>query len=261
MRLKYNKKLINDLAIEFHETRNMKTRDRITYEIMPLCTFLANKKYTLIKRTRIEFDDLVQEGMLGAVYCLDNKFDPEIGNFCDYASWWINQGMWRHMSKEFSIVTHKLNNYNAPLLTKYRTKYTEISSENPNMTRHEIHVRMSEELGIELHYIEQHHNKLRGEVSLNNYIYEEDEPKERQEMIEDKTVDTEKTVDEKIKMEKMKAAIMNIMCSFDNKRKTVTLGRILTDEKRTLEDIGKELGFTRERARQIEVECMERSEK
>lgn len=259
MKLKYNKQAINDLAVEYYNTRDRRTLDRLFVELDPFIRFFVRKK---IKNkslsSGLSHDDLFQSGMLGAMYAIEKRFSPENGLFTNYAHWWINQKMTILIDNEFSGGTIKRNGRNTVLIDNYRKYYNRISSKNQHMTRDEIHDEISRILNVKRDNVDIHYARCLGPVYLNSVIKPNEEgPTERIDMLEDPDAGNENDINTKIDTDKMLKVISEITYKKKWRWKKVLYMRLLSDpEDHSFCSVGKEIGATKQRAQQIEADCM-----
>ena len=256
MAIKYDKQLINELAIEWYETRDRNTREKLFAEIQPYCRYIVVITHKS-RRSRITEDDLMQEAMMGVLHALEQKFDPEKGNFCDYSSWWIKQYIMRHINREFSVVTIKRNDNNTIIFPKYRKLYNMLQSHDPMMTRDEIHAEMSAILGVKVKYIDEHANHLSG----CNYISETKRNRHGQSYSEsennciDHTIETpENMVDRMRNIMMVRKVAKRVADKLDRNRQTVIRDVLMGH--RTQLEIGREIGVSKQRIGQIKDDCI-----
>jgi RNA polymerase sigma factor (sigma-70 family) len=87
------------ILIPLAQKGNKKALDKVVKSCIRFVAKVA-KKYS---GSRVPFTDLVAEGNIGLLIALE-KFEPKMGNtFLSYAVWWIRQSIERHLETESTI--------------------------------------------------------------------------------------------------------------------------------------------------------------
>lgn len=199
------------------------------------------KKYT---GQGVLFMDLVQEGSLGLIKAAQ-KFDYSKGfKFSTYATWWIRQTIVRAIanhSKVIRIPVHMLDKIRLVKKAIYELNY--LNFKEP--TNEEI----ASYLNMNIKQVEMVMNTLKIEpmsldtpvadnLSLEDYISDE------------KNLPVEEKAETKI----LKEQISEILEELTQKEQKVIIQRfgLYGEKPKTLEELGKQMGFSKERIRQIE---------
>ncbi len=234
------------LTKAYYETKNPEIAKKIVTANLRLVVKIA---LDFQKFWMQNFLDLVQEGNIGLMHAV-KKFNPDKGvKFSYYASFWIKAYILKFLMDNWRLV--KIGTTQAQ-----RKLFYNLSKEKERLQAlgfEPVPKLISESLNVsEKEVIEMEQRMGGGDVSLDAPVRDDSE-----DSYIDFLASDEKSIEAKVARQEVSQNIKKHLEEFgktlSDKEKKIFYERMIAEDPKTLQELGKEFGVSRERVRQIEA--------
>ncbi len=199
----------------------------------------------------LRFGDLVAEGNVGVVTALQ-KFDPHKGTrFVTYAAYWVRAFILSFVIRSWSLVGAGSGALRSKVFFRLRRERARIA--NMVVGRDEAVEKLAKDLGIKIDDLRPMLARLDGrDVSLDQPVYDDAE-QTRGDLLESPDPPQDELAERRERATMMGGRVATALATLDPRERFIVERRIMTDDEWSLAEIGRNLGVSRERARQLEV--------
>ena len=197
----------------------------------------------------LSLQDLINEGNIGLIKAAQ-KFDETRGfKFISYAVWWIRQSILQALAEQSRIVRLPLNQVGSVnKINKVLSKFEQENERRPSVSE------LAEELNIEEDKISEVMRVSGRQVSVDAPFQDGEENC----LLDVLTSDDAPHTDSPMDKESLCSELDNILSAVlkDREKKVIVMSFGIGCHEKSLEEIGDQLGLTRERVRQIKEKSL-----
>jgi RNA polymerase sigma-32 factor len=241
-----------DLARRWRDEEDEAALHELTTAYMRLVIAMASK----FRHYGLPMADLVSEGNVGLMQAAA-RFEPEREvRFSTYASWWIRSAIQDYVLRNWSIVRTGTTSAQKSLFFNLRRLRARISDTGDGLMSRENREWVATHLGVPERDVEAMASRLSGADRSLNAPLSVDGDSEWQDLIADESAAPEQIVMQGRDRERRREWVREAMKVLRPREMEIITRRRLADEPMTLEALGQELGVSKERVRQIEMQAM-----
>ena len=229
-----------------YKNGDYKARELLINSNLRLVVSVANHYRDVVKH--LNALDIIQEGNLGLMRAVED-YDPEIGAFSTYATWWIRQAITRAIADKDSTIRKPV--HIVIVTNKYRRLLEQYKQKNLPMPSDDV---ICEELKITKETLDNIRDSInQTPVSIDQKV-DDDSDTELANFIPSKSNDYDEVLNNMVN-DVLFVTIKEILSPLQY---FIIYHRILSDERSTLEQVAAYFNVTRERVRQIEDKVLKR---
>lgn len=244
-----------DLARRWREKRDEKALHELVQSYTRLVVAMASK----FRNYGLPIGDLIQEGNIGLMQAA-NRFEPERElRFSTYASWWIRSSIQDYVLRNWSIVRTGTTAAQKSLFFNLRRLRAQIEGKNGQEgLGTQGRTQIAKDLGVKISDVEDMEARLAANDKSLNAVVGEDGDTDWQSFLADNRPNPEEVVMGMKDAQTRSAWLQNALGELSDREQTIIRERHLVYEPVTLEELGKQLGVSKERVRQLEQRAMDK---
>jgi RNA polymerase sigma-32 factor len=202
--------------------------------------------------------DLISEANVGLMLAV-KRFKPEKGvRLATYAMWWIKATLHEYVLKSWSLVKIGTTAAQKKLFFKLRKLKSQISAgEEADLSPEQVGY-IAEQLQVLPREVIEMNGRIRGDISLNLPLTQQDGSEQMQDCLVDPSPDPESQLSETVDRERIRSALEDALAALTSRERHIIEARFLAERPKTLDELGPTFGVSRERIRQIEVRALQK---
>lgn len=205
----------------------------------------------------IKMSDLIQEGNIGLMKAVQ-KFDPDKGiRLISYAVWWIRAYIQNYILKSWSLV--KLGTTQAQRKLFFSLARTKREIEKLQGTeKSQDPKRIAKKLRVKPTEVMEMTQRMEGRDLSLDAPMGEDGGNSHVDFVADTAMGQDEELAEAEEREIITSRVEQALMRLDPRERFIIEKRVMSDKPMTLKELGEHFGFSRERARQLEIRAKEK---
>ncbi len=238
-----------ELAVRFRDHDDQRAADRLVRAHMRYVVATAIK----YKRYGVPLNELISEGNFGLVHAL-RKFDPDRGfRFVTYAAYWIRAYILNYIIRSWSLVGSGSGALRSKMFFKLRRERVRLA--NLVGDRDEAEEMLAKRLNVSRVQLTNMLRRLEArDVSLDTKVFDDSATSMVDTLVSpDDSQESQLATDQV--HDRMQLVVSHAVDKLDPRERYIVETRLMSDpeERASLAEIGRKLGVSRERARQLEA--------
>jgi RNA polymerase sigma-32 factor len=206
----------------------------------------------------LKMSDLIQEANIGLMKAVQ-KFDPDKGiRLISYAVWWIRAYIQNYVLKNWSLV--KLGTTQAQrrlffALARTRRELEKLGAGEGNVVNAE---EIARKLNVKASEVREMEQRMGGRDLSLDAPMSEDGDATHLDFVESESVSQVDEISERQEADLTRERIRRALTRLDPRERFIIEHRVMGDSEMTLSELGEHFGFSRERARQLEIRAKDK---
>ena len=205
--------------------------------------------------------EIISEGNVGLMQAV-KRFEPEKGfRLATYAMWWIRASIQEYVIRSWSLVKIGTTAAQKKLFFNLRRIKGEIKALEEGDLKKENLEMIATTLDVSEEEVINMNRRMSGSDSSLNAPLRADSEGEWQDWLVDDSDNQETVLSNREEASQRRQMLLESMAVLKERERQILIARRLQEEPKTLEELSKEYGVSRERVRQIEVRAFEKIQK
>ena len=239
-----------ELAVKWRDEQCGRALGRLTEAHMRMSVSAAIK----FRGYGLPLGDMIQEGNIGLLEAA-KRFDPDREvRFCTYAGWWIRASMQDYVLRNWSIV--RIGSKSAHKTIFFNLGKVRAMIEDFDGSSFAANTAIAKKFKVTADDVEFMTSRLSGKDQSLNLTFGEESDTERQDMIADDRELPDESVEGSVDIPRRDNWIAGALGDLSDREQVIIKERFFSEDKVTLSSLGKILGLSKERVRQIEKQAI-----
>jgi RNA polymerase sigma-32 factor len=206
----------------------------------------------------LAMSDLLQEGNIGLMLAA-SRFEPERGlRFSTYAAWWVRSQMQEFVLRNWSIVRTGTTSAHKSLFFNMRRLRARIENRSGEPLSDSGRQAIAEELGVPLRDVNAMEQRMTAVDRSLDIGVGEDGGDPMLDFLSDTRPNPEQSTISAHDATVRRRAIDAALGELPSRERRIVVDRLLSEKGTTLDELGRELGVSKERVRQLEMRALNR---